>query len=80
MWFFARQLELGGFGDWTWNSTGDSGPFSFTNPANTWNGTSEHLRSVYRVEATPVPEPASLIALSGLAVVRASPAAKSLTA
>jgi hypothetical protein len=52
-------------GAWNWNSIGDSGPFSFTNPANTWNATSG-TRSVMRVSVEAVPEPASLVALGGL--------------
>ncbi|GEM_PF-4977910 len=52
-------------GAWGWNNTGSSGNFSFTNPANTWNATSGTLGAM-RVEAAPVPEPASLLALGGL--------------
>lgn len=52
-------------GAWGWNTTGSTGDFSFTNPANSWIGTNGTL-SAYRVEAAPVPEPASLLALGGL--------------
>lgn len=55
-------------GAWYGNNIGDIGPYSFTNTPNTWtSGAGE--RPVYQIAATPVPEPATLLALGGLVAV-----------
>jgi hypothetical protein len=66
--YYVVVEQLSGDGAWNWNTAGDSGPFSFTNPANTWNSTSG-TRGVMRVSVEAVPEPASIIALGGLVAV-----------
>lgn len=53
--------ESSDFGGWFWNDTSHVGPFSFTSSSN-WlasNGTT----GVMRIEAEPVPEPMTMLAL-----------------
>lgn len=63
--YYVRVDYLSGIsGLWYKGTPDDVGPFSYTNNGS-WSSDS-FARGVYRVEATPVPEPASLLALGGL--------------
>lgn len=67
--YYLTVKHLSGTGGaWNGNSIGDIGSYSFTNTPDVWTaGAGE--RPVYQIAATPVPEPASLLALGGLVAV-----------
>lgn len=69
--------SAGVYVSWKWNSTGDTAPFAYRKAeVEQWSmNPGSNPRGVFRVEGTPVPEPATMVltALGGLALLACQP-------